>query len=103
MKVLDFTGCCTAKVIVGLGQTFTAEYEGKDDISVEDLTHALTYEVKRAKLRGMAIVTATTNNEQKTANKALKLAGFKWTPWCSKTQHRETRVRLWFKPTQEVS
>ena len=71
-------------------------------ISVEKIGLLLAREERYAKRIGNGIITCITNSEQKNANKALNIAGWRHSRWCSKSQHRETKIRLWFKPLMEV-
>lgn len=102
MDVYDFEGCCTAGIVVGFGQTNTAEYGRHAEYTVTEIIAELTREEVLHKDLGYGILTCTTNNEQKNANKALKIAGWKHSRWCSKGSHPETKIRLWFKPLVEV-
>ncbi len=96
MQTMGFTGCCTASVIVGLGQTSTAEYRG-ERLSVAEMRVQLASRCRVAKDHGHAIVTVITNSEQTDANKALLAEGWKHSKWCTKSQHRDTQIRLWHK------
>lgn len=98
----DYYGCCTINIITGFGQTLTAEYGLDAEFTLDQLREEIRVKCRAAKIVGKAIVTAATNNEQVIANEALELEGFSSSPWCSKTQHPETQVKLWFKPLQEV-
>ena len=46
---------------------------------------------------GKAMVVVTTNSEQKIANKVLRKLGFNHSKWSSKKQHKDTKIRLWYK------
>ena len=101
MKVKRFPNCCTALVLVGFGQTDTADWEIRPDseLSAEDIKAELGEKLNT--MRGKAMVTCITNNEQVNANKALEECGFLSSDWMSKEQHPETRVKLWWFPINE--
>ena len=101
METKRFPGCCTVRVVVGFGNTMIAEYGWNVDNTVEEIKEYLVSEAHFQKRNGKAMLTATTNNQQKTANKALRAVGFKRTKWMSKPQHPHTKVALWWKVLQE--
>jgi hypothetical protein len=103
MHSLDFPGCCTAKVFTGFGETVTAEHEYRPYSSPtqEGIECELIQRVKALKERGMGIATAMTNSDQVTANAALEAQGWEHSKWCTKEQHRDKKIRLWFKCLDE--
>lgn len=110
MEVVDFEGCCTAKIVTGFGQTKTAEYEYRPtdnpyhevgELPVGEIEGQLRYLERIHRANGDAVLTAITNNEQVNANKALSNRGWKFSGWMKKTQHPETQVCLWYKPLME--
>jgi len=101
MLVSGFAGCCTAKIIQGFGGTILADHGWGHTYTVEELTRLLLDECENLELCGNGIAVATTNSDQPIANAALEQAGFQYSRWCRKTQHQETKVRLWFKPLLE--
>jgi hypothetical protein len=110
MEVVEFEGCCTAKIVTGFGQTETAEYEYRPtdnpyleagELPVNAIEGKLRSLERRRRARGDAVLTAITNNEQVNANEALLNQGWQHSGWMSKTQHPNTKVRLWFKPLME--
>lgn len=93
MRCKEFPHCCTAHVIVDFGESIIAE--GGNHPITKDVIKA--YIKMKARIYDHhAFLTATTNNEQKTANKALAELGFKHSKWMIKEQHPQTKVRLWF-------
>ena len=78
MKLHTFPGCCTAKILVGFGETDTAAYDIRPAEPYTDETmFAEILELLRAAGRGgNATVVATTNSDQRTANAVLPKAGF---------------------------
>lgn len=100
MKNLDFPHCCTAKIIVDFGESAVAA-GGNRPVTVDEITKYLQKTITSYKGYGYAMLVATTNTQQKSANKALANAGFEHTTWMKKTAHPETRVRLWWKQLNE--
>jgi hypothetical protein len=100
MELIGFTGCCTAQVIAGFGQTVNGDWEFRPDevLSTSQIKAGLGILLNRARRSGQAVVTVTTNDKQVNANKALNEVGFESSIWMSKTQHPETRLRLWWFP-----
>lgn len=97
MKIASIPSCCTAK-IVSYFQTAAAvgpehQYPG---LNIGNSKQDLLNEMLRQKHNGQAMVIAFTNDKQKDANKMLKEIGWKSTKWATKTQHPETRLKLWW-------
>jgi hypothetical protein len=97
IDVENFPCCCTARVLVDFGESEVSE-GGAFRVSKNDMKEEIQREINYYKKQGIAFLSATTNNEQKTANKVLKELGFKCTKWMSKNIHPETKVRLWWLP-----
>ena len=94
LKVKDFPMCCTSKVLCDFGGTSVADgYVG---------AHVKTKDLEKEILRaiwdyGHHCLTAFTNDQQKKANKLLLKHGFQHSVWMSKSQHRNTKIRLWWR------
>ena len=104
MIIKAYPNCCTAKVAVGFGQTRTADYEIRPDgneLSAEEIKAELGNKLNCPSMRGMAMLSCITNNQQVNANKALEEIGFLSSDWMSKTNHPETQVKLWWFPINE--
>lgn len=95
MEIRDFPYCCTAQLMVGFGESEVAE-GGDFKMSLEDMKSRISMQMNYWVEEDCAMVVATTNSEQKTANKALKELGFDCSEWMYKSQHPETKVRLWW-------
>lgn len=96
MRIVEFPGCCTAKIIMGFGGTETASWEirPKGNMTIEDeLRKFLTTEIKRYK--NYATFVATTVTEQVTANKVLKEMGFVPSEPMAKNSHANTQLIVW--------
>lgn len=93
MIITNFPGCCVAKVIHNFGGTNVTEGI-KETISIDEIKKRLLDITFR--YYGCILI-ATTNSEQKEANKALKEMGFKHSKWIPKQAHSETKVRLWWR------
>ena len=97
MKTKEFPLCCTAKVICDFGGTRTSE----GDWGATD-EKKLRREIKdqlRWQSKGTVLV-AITNSTQKVASKVLRELGFFHSKWMSKSQHRSTKIRLWWKQAE---
>lgn len=94
MKQKSFPGCCTARVLHDLGGT-SLSMGKKDDWPEAKLKAWLESKVKTHK--GDNCLVVITNNKQTVANKILKDLGFGSSGWMSKSQHSESRIKLWWK------
>lgn len=94
MKLSSFPGCCTARVLHDLGGTglSAGRKSAHDKLTVKKW---LANKVKDHK--GLSCLVIMTNNQQATANTALKELGFECSDWMKKAQHPESRLRLWWK------
>lgn len=95
--IVSFPGCCTAKIIVDFGQSRASEY-GSETPTYESLRMQVKDRIEFVKrvYPGVPLITAITNSEQKIGNKVLRKLGFKGTKWLSKTQHPETKIKMWY-------
>jgi hypothetical protein len=95
IETRDFPYCCTAKILVNFGESCISE---GDNFQVDaDIVKAeLKNQIYLEKISGKALVVATTNTQQKTANRVLKELGFSHSEWLQKEQHKNTKVRLWY-------
>jgi hypothetical protein len=103
MQITNFTNCCNAYILYNFGETELNQVENdraygrQIDINVDvdkDMERQLLHNIQ---YYGDKLLTATTNNEQKTINKLLLKHNFKHTAWMSKRQHPETKLRLWWR------
>lgn len=98
-RLIDFPGCCTAKILTGFGQSDTAEYAYRP-------AHGMTFEQMYAECESMievqkrggrvALIFATTNSDQKMGEQVLEKLGFQRTLEVSKTQHSDKTVTGWW-------
>ena len=100
MHLHDFHGCCTATILTGFGGTSTAEYGSYKQPNYSELRDEIVSQLNSTPSK-FAVVTATTNDQQTIANKVLEDLGFKHSKWMTKTQHSETKLRLWFMPMMD--
>ena len=100
MLIKEFPYCCTALIAADFGESMLA-YGGDFVVDEKHLTKKFKENIEFYKNMGKAMLVATTNNEQKTANKVLKSLGFRGSKWMSKKQHPETKVKLWYKHLQD--
>lgn len=96
MKNLEFPHCCTASILVDFGESEVAE-GGAKIYSVKEIEGYIVAQLNSYYNAHMAAVVVTTNSEQTRANAALRNLKFEHSTWMSKKQHRETKVRLWWK------
>lgn len=95
-----FPGCCTMRVVVGLGETDTAGRAARDamgDTSVAGLERDLAEMERQARGQGAGIIVAAINNQQANAVQALRNQQWAHSRWASKTYHPETQIRLYYK------
>lgn len=78
MQLVDFPGCCTACVLVGFGQSDTAQYNYRPEREyTEETFYKEAKELLEQAGRGnSATVIAITNSDQTTAMKVLPKLGF---------------------------
>lgn len=96
MVTVDFPACCTAVIMKDFGESGVAE--GGDKLYTEkQIESYINKTINIQRKYGKAMVVATTNSEQKVANKVLRKLGFKYSKWSSKNQHKNTKIRLWYK------
>lgn len=102
MKLDTINSCCTAKMLCGFrldqlgyreGVGPAGNYEGDE---IGDTKEQVLAKLLELKFAGQAMVTAFTNDKQVKANALLKEIGFKSTKWATKTQHENTRLKLWW-------
>ncbi len=96
-KIESFPSCCTARVLVDFGESEVADW-GDHEVTTATMKSSIKRQIESWRSYGIAMLTATTNNEQPTANKVLRDLGFKHSKWMSKDIHPETKVRLWWLP-----
>lgn len=95
--VETFPACCTARVLHNFGESGVAA-GGSHSQDYDSMKTQVEREIQRYRDDGLAMLTATTNNDQVTANAVLRDLGFKRTKWMKKDLHPETRVCLWWLP-----
>ena len=95
MKTLDFPHCCTAKIVADFGESVFAE-GGAKDYTLKEVESFLKAAIKDIYNSKRAAIVATTNSDQKIANKALRNLGFSHSNWMSKEQHSKTKIRIWW-------
>lgn len=104
MQIKPYPNCCTAKVVVGFGQTETADWEIRpegDGLSVEEIKAQLGEKLNSYGMAHLAILSCITNDQQVNANQALEEVGFLSSDWMSKKAHPETQVKLWWFPIND--
>lgn len=98
MPSSEFPGCCTARVISGFGHCHTS-IQGAEFTNAENLKKHLLH----LRRNGYAVATAITTNTQTDGVKTLtEFGGWQSSEWMSKTQHPETKIKLWWYPLEQL-
>jgi hypothetical protein len=98
LDVREVPNCCTMKILTGFGGSAHGGLHSRDrEYTRPDLVAELIEKCDELRERGMAIVMATTSSDQEIAIASLREAGFAHSKWASKTTHRETQIRVWYK------
>ena len=93
MKIYDFPNCCTARIMLDFGDTWTSGMQtAKADF--DKLEKDIDSNIR---IYGDNLLTAITNNQQTTINNLLRKYGFKHSTWMSKRTHSDTKLRLWWR------
>ena len=97
MKLVPFPHCCTAKVLAGFGETDTADYGARPETpyTEENMFKEVVDKLEEAHRAGQAMVFATTNSEQKTANAVLPRVGFEKIEATAKANHSDLQLLGW--------
>lgn len=100
MKKTAFPTCCTASIYHDLGGTrLSSGITSK--ISEADIIKMIEAKLDRKDMYGSIdrnkLVVIITNDGQQQANRALKKLGFEHSAWMRKSQHRESKIRLWWR------
>lgn len=89
-----FPGCCTARILSNLGGTGLSG--GRKKAWTQDETR-IWLQARIKDWRRHSCLVVMTNDQQKAVNKVLKELGFKHSDWMSKSQHPESKLKLWWK------
>ena len=97
MKLVPFPHCCTAKILAGFGETDTADYRARPETfyTEESMFKEIVDKLEEAHRAGQAMVFATTNSEQKTANAVLPRVGFEKIEATAKANHSDLQLLGW--------
>ena len=95
MKLKDFPHCCTAKLAVDFGESDVA-FGGNFKNTPEAVEGWLKAQINSPYNAAMATIVAITNSQQPSAAKALRKLGFSHSKWMGKSQHGNTKIRLWW-------
>ena len=97
------TGCCTGRIIYGFGHSYVASNGPIRGFPVEDIKKELAELEGVYSRMGMAVVVITLNSDQTTEDKVLRDAGYSHSRWISKKQHPETKLRVYYKPLDQLN
>lgn len=92
MRVHEFPGCCSAHIIGDLGGTGTS-YGRAGVKTAKELLVELS--VKSNWIKRDGIISATTNSDQKEANKFLRKMGFRSSKPSTSGNHGKS-IRIWW-------
>ena len=97
----DFPKCCTAHIIGCFGESNTAAsdygaWNRVDPSSETVIEKFIRNEVKKVKAQGHCLIAITTNNKQTKINNVLTKLKVDHSAWMCKSQHRQTKVRIWY-------
>lgn len=97
MKLVPFPYCCTARILAGFGETDTADYGARPETpyTEESMFKEVVDKLEEAHRAGQAMVFATTNSEQKTANAVLPRVGFEKIEATAKANHSDVQLLGW--------
>lgn len=78
MQLVPFTGCCTARILTGFGQSDTAyrEYRPNQNYTKDTMADEIREHILAAGRGGAATIIAITDNQQTTAMEVLPAMGF---------------------------
>lgn len=96
MNITGFPNCCTAQVIFNLGSNMVPNMFSKDEIRTY-----IQGQLPLQKRYGYAVSVVMTMSQQTNANEVLEELGFKHSKWMTKTNHKNTQLRLWWYPLDE--
>lgn len=101
MHLVDFEGCCSAKILTGFGQEETAEWDyrpGREKLGIAAMELELRAKIGQAAYNGNAFVCLTyTQNQTKIASLMGKY-GFIRSKAMEKAKHRENVLTLAYLP-----
>lgn len=98
MKLVPFAGCCTARILTGFGQTFTAEHQYRPEQPYTEKTmfQELLSHLETAGRNNVATVISITNSDQTIAATVLPRAGFvEVQKELAKRQHADKTISTW--------
>ena len=99
----SFPGCCTAKIITGLGGSSTVSHAPGQQPDEKELAAELTKHMEQQTLDGNGILVITTTSEQTVAETVLPKLGWQKCMTSHKKRHSETILTLWSYACQDAS
>lgn len=98
IDVTGFPFCCTAKVLHGFGGTPTAQSGTGSLLTYKAYREQLASLEESNRRYGYAVLVVTLNSDQKKADKVLLERGYIASPWMSKPNHPDKKLRLYYLP-----
>ncbi len=104
MQSTSFPQCCTANILIGMGNSHTAGFDAiqasrTNGTTDADMAKQFIYHMDRAKRQGLATLVVTLNSDQTQANRVLesmRKLGWRSSNWMTKRNHKETLLRIWY-------
>jgi hypothetical protein len=104
MESISFPSCCTARILIGMGASATADHRAsRESVGATPFslaTNILGY-ILSAKSEGLAQLVAVVNDEQKAADTILRRLGSTHTTWMESANHT-TKTRTHILPVREI-
>lgn len=98
MEIHDFVNCCNVRIIHGFGGTELRLSGPRESQRVDEIKHYLNRQIKIHE-KVYSLLLATTNQEQRSANAALKDVGFECIGPIYKMKHPESKLFFWYYVT----
>lgn len=104
MQAVTFPQCCTANILIGMGESPTASFNamqasGSNGTTDTDMASQFIRHMDFAKRQGLATLVVTLNSDQTRANRVLesmRKLGWRSSNWMTKRNHKETQLRIWY-------
>lgn len=98
MQIHEFVNCCNVKIIHGFGGTGLRLSGPREAQGVDEIKHYLNRQIKNHE-KVYSLLLATTNEEQRSANAALKDVGFECIGPIYKMKHPDSKLFFWYYVT----
>ena len=104
MQAVSFPQCCTANILIGMGNSPTTGFDAvqasrNNGTTDADMAKQFIQKMDNAKRHGLATLVVTLNSDQTQANRVLesmRKLGWRSSNWMTKRNHKETQLRIWY-------